>query len=367
MGILNRYILRQIAAPALMAVTLVAVIGVAQEIQERVAKLPLAQMTLSDFARLSGYFLPTIVSYLIPVTFMLGILLAFGRFSQNNELVAMKAAGIPLKRLLAPILVVGALLSATSFLVQDRVQPWAVRKVTDLINTELPLRATLDSLPAGIMHEYSGWRVYIGENDREGTLRNVIIVEPGEGGTAATYYAETASLKTDGNKTVLAMTNVRFIPAGESGQVRRLYAEGFRLPVPSIKTDAPPLNRRELTLTRLLGEHAELSGEVERTQSEPLKDELRKQRHEIADRVSLPFACLAVCFAAAPLGARAKRSGRSYTFAVGFGILLLYYVLQMLTTSQALVSLQSEILRAWVPNAVFCGAGIVLLWRVDRV
>ena len=221
MGILNRYILRQIAAPALMAVTLVAVIGVAQEIQERVAKLPLAQMTLSDFARLSGYFLPTIVSYLIPVTFMLGILLAFGRFSQNNELVAMKAAGIPLKRLLAPILVVGALLSATSFLVQDRVQPWAVRKVTDLINTELPLRATLDSLPAGIMHEYSGWRVYIGENDREGTLRNVIIVEPGEGVTAATYYAETASLKTDGNKTLLAMPHVRLIPAGESGQVRR--------------------------------------------------------------------------------------------------------------------------------------------------
>jgi lipopolysaccharide export LptBFGC system permease protein LptF len=103
------------------------------------------------------------------------------------------------------------------------------------------------------------------------------------------------------------------------------------------------------------------------TKSEPLKLELRKEQGEFAERLTMPFACLAVCFAAAPLGARALRSGRSYTFAVGFLLVLLYYVLQMLVTPNALLPLSVAVLLAWIPNALFFIAGCVLVWRVDRV
>ncbi len=367
MGILNRYILRQIAIPSILAVFVVAVVGVANEIQERITRLPLAQMTVGDVARLAGYFTPTIVAYLIPVTFMLGILLAFGRFSQNNELVAMKAAGVPMKRLLIPVLVVGALLSMASFWVQDRLQPWAVGKVTDLIFMELPLRATLDALPTGVMHEYAGWRVYIGQNDHKGHLADIIIVKPEDNGNTTTYYAGAASLTGTKEHTVLEMSNVHFIPPGESRQVWRLYAKQFQLPLPPIKIERPAVTRREKTLRGLFEEHGRLTEEVARTKSEPLKDSLQSHRREIADRLSLPFACLAVSFAAAPLGARARRSGKAYTFSVGFGILLIYYVLQMIMASHKLCSLSSELVRASIPNVIFCIIGVVFLWRVDRV
>jgi lipopolysaccharide export LptBFGC system permease protein LptF len=413
MGLVNRYLLRQIAAPAALAVTAIAVVAVANELQERVKRLPVAQMTLGDISRLAFYSLPTLVAYVVPITYMMGILLAFGRLSQNNELVAMKAAGIPLKRILVPVLVVGALLSGACLLVQDRVQPWAIRKVNDLIQFELPLRVTLDVLPTGIMQEFGDWRVYIGGKDlKTNTLENIVILKPEADGRAAAYYAASARLTRDNGQSRLEMTEVNLIPPGQSGYVTPMRTASMWLAVPKPVLDKPlvphkpvplrelygkeqaleqevaregsePLKadlrkvreeindrlsaRRGLTIRELYANQRELTAAVERTSSEPLKLALLKLRRELADRLSLPFACLAVTFAAAPLGARAKRSGRSYTFAMGFIIILVYYVLQMLVMPKSLYPLWWGIVRAWTPNLVLCAVGALFLWRVDRV
>jgi CDP-diglyceride synthetase len=76
---------------------------------------------------------------------------------------------------------------------------------------------------------------------------------------------------------------------------------------------------------------------------------------------------LAVTLVAAPLGVRARGAGRSYTFAAGFSILLIYYVLGTVMDPKSLHSLGSVLLRTSVPNLVLSAAGIALVWRVDRV
>lgn len=372
MGLLDRYVLRQVLAPCLLAVVLVAVLGVANELQERVKLLPVAQMTFGDVARMSLLFLPTLVSYVVPATYMFGILLAFGRFAQNDEIIAMKAAGIPLKRTLLPVMVVGALLSGVCFVVQDCVQPWAIGRIYHLIFNELPLRATLDSLPPGVMHEFGDWRVYLGHRDpTTRALKDVVILEPQEDGGAATYYAENARLTREaGRGAWLEMTNVHFVPGRPADQAERLPVGRLgsaRLAVPAARTMHHVRNRHEFAFGELVRTHEELTQQVAATGAEPSKRELRKLRQEMAERLTLPFACLAVCLVAAPLGARAKRSGRSYTFAVGFTIILVYYLLQMLSETKSLHPLWLVMTRAWIPNLAFLAAGIGLVWRVDRV
>jgi len=371
MGILDRYVVRQVLAPCVLAIVLVAVLGVANELQERVKLLPVAQMTLGDVARMSLLFLPTIVSYLVPVTFMFGILLAFGRFAQNDEFIAMRAAGIPLKRVLAPVIVVGALLSAGCFLIQDRVQPWAIGRIYRLVFNELPARASIDLLPPGIMHEFADWRVYVGRRDpATRALEEVVVLEPQEDGGATTYYAARARLIQDGGRAWLEMADVHFVPAHAPGGDGRLPLGRLattRLAVPAVPSLHHVRNRHEYTLGELIGAEEEFAQEVAETNAAPSKRELWKLRQEMAERVALPFACLAVCFVAGPLGARAKRSGRSYTFAVGFAVVLVYYLLQMLSETKSLQPLGVVMARAWVPNVAFLAAGAVLVWRVDRV
>lgn len=371
MGLLDRYVLRQVLAPCLLAVVLVAVLGVANELQERVKLLPVAQMTFGDVARMSLLFLPTLVSYVVPATYMFGILLAFGRFAQNDEIIAMKAAGIPLKRILLPVMVVGALLSGACFVIQDQVQPWAIGRIYHLIFNELPLRATLDALPPGVMHEFADWRVYLGERDpTTRALKDVVVLEPQEDGGAATYYAENARLTREDGRAWLEMTNVHFVPGRPAGQAERLpvgLLGSARLAVPAVRTMRHVRNHHEFGFGELFRTHEELTQQVAATGAEPSKRELRKLRQEMADRMTLPFACLAVCLVAAPLGARAKRSGRSFTFAVGFTIILVYYLFLVLSETKSLHPLWMVVARAWVPNLAFVAAGIGLVWRVDRV
>ena len=371
MGILSRYVLRQIAVPSLLAVAVVAILGVANKIQEeqRDTLLPLAQMTMGDLGRLVMYFLPALVGYLIPITYMLGIMLAFGRFSHDNEIVAMKAAGIPIKRIVLPIILLGAVLSGLSFWIQDRIHPWAVRRADEFIHGELPLRATLEVLPTGVIQEYAGWRIYIGKKDpAEGTLQKIVILTPEENGVASTYYAESAKISHRNGQNFLELNNVHFIQRpGEGNDVMPLRADTSSLPVPEIKTRIPDSGRNAMNLRQLLSNETTLAGQIAQTPSEPAKLELLKVRRDIADRLSLPFACLAVSLAAAPLGARSKRAGRSYTFAVGFSVLLIYYVMQMLVEGHSLQPLWLTVLRLWVPNLLFCMAGLFFLWRVDRV
>jgi lipopolysaccharide export system permease protein len=368
MGIINRYILRQIAVPAMLAVSAIAVVGVSNEIQERVKKLPIAQMTLGDMTRLALYLLPTLIAFMVPITYMLGILLAFGRLSENNEIVAMKAAGIPLRRTILPVVFMGAILSGACLCIQDSVQPWAFRKVMDMMYSELPLRITLDALPTGVMQDYAGWGVYIGKKDiKAGALENIVILKPEEGGGASSYYADSARLISEGDHTKLSMENLRLIPPGESGYVTMLSAPSAWLGIPKIKTERPPFSRRECSIRELMEEERTLSDDYKSTQSESARSELVDFRTEIATRLSMPFACLAVTLAAAPLGARARRAGKPYTFAVGFVIILTYYVLTLAAEQKSLLPLGTSIILSWIPNLVVGIAGIVMIWRVDRV
>jgi len=90
-------------------------------------------------------------------------------------------------------------------------------------------------------------------------------------------------------------------------------------------------------------------------------------RQEISERFSLPILSFAVSFLAAPLAVRSRHGGRSYSFAIGFLILLVYFPLSILFEPQSLRGLDTVILRGMVPNLVLLAAGCVALWRVDRI
>ena len=368
MGLINRYVLRQIIGPSVLAVTVITVIGVANEIQERVKNLPLGQMTAGDVSRLSLYLLPALIPYVVPITYMMGILLAFGRLAQNNEIVAMKAAGVPVKRIVIPVIIVGALLSGACFVIQDRIQPWAVTKLFQLMETELPLRATLDVLPTGVMHEFDDWRIYVGRREPEtGVLKDIVILKPEDDGQTAVYYAASARLLKENGRMILEMTKGHLIPPSKGGQVSRFTFDTTRLPIPSISPPKRTASRRQLNVEQLYAKERETKAQYASTHSEPVKYELFWLRREIAERFSMPFACLAVTLAAAPLGARAKRSGRSYTFGIGLFVIVFYYVLYVLAAPKDLYPLSVILLRSWIPNLALFTAGIVFLWRVDRV
>jgi lipopolysaccharide export LptBFGC system permease protein LptF len=365
---LTRYCLLEIGVPAVLAMLVIGFLGVANELRERRAVLPLDLINGWDMARLVLYFSPTLIVYLIPIAYMMGILLAFGKLAQNNEITAMKAAGIPLKRLVIPVVTVGALLSGVTFFLQDRVQPNALSRANQLLFVELPQRLTLDVLPVGVMNEFSGGvRVFFKERDAHNKqLRDIVVIKP-QGGRDMFYYAETAQFEESGETAQLILGKCHIVKQQPGDDVTTQFSENVTVTLTSPRLRPAPARHKAMTIQELVTQEKQSTKDYASFKSKSNAEELRTIRTEISERITLPLACLAVALAAAPLAVRAPRSGRSYSFAIGIVLLGGYYLLRILLEAKSVHPLEDYVIRGLVPNVVLCVVGLWALWRVDRV
>lgn len=368
MRLLHRYMIRQVGPPALIAFAVIACLAMIAGLREQLAELPLDQVTLGDLTRLSILSLPALIGYIVPITYMMGILAAFGGLAQRNEFVAMKAAGIPMRRIVLPVIMLGALLSGACFLVQDQVRPWAVRQAIKLIYSDLPVRASIDLLPPGVMHDFADWRVYVGSKDtRTNALRDIVILRPEASGETSAFYADSAELVRKPEGSTLVLTNGFWIQTRGQGRVMHADSPRMELSVPKLMPKPPKREREGMTLRELFSSEKKLAEEYQATQALKIYGNLMRERGEISDRLALPLMCLAVSLMATPLVARSSRSGRSYVFAVGFLVLLSYFLIKGVAEPRMLLPLPLTILSGQAGNLALGLTGLFLVWRVDRV
>jgi lipopolysaccharide export LptBFGC system permease protein LptF len=260
------------------------------------------------------------------------------------------------------------LLSGVCFLIQDQVQPWAVSRILKLIYSDLPLRASMDLLAPGTMHEFGGWRVYIGRKDEHsGTLYNLMILKPEEDGKASAYYAKSAKVERIEGQSRLVLREGHLIPPSKDDRIMPIVFERSEINVPKLAEREMPAARAALTLGQLFAREDRFQVEFEATQAIPVYRELMKARVEISERLGFPLMCLAVALVAAPLGARAPRAGRSFVFASGFLILVTYFTLRSALEPPVLLPMPVVILLGQAPNLLLCAVGMMLVWRVDRI
>jgi lipopolysaccharide export LptBFGC system permease protein LptF len=364
----NRYILRHIGPPAALAFAVIAFLAMVVGIYEQLDQIPLEQVTFRDLGVISMLSLPAFVAFIAPITYMMGILAAFAAFVQSNELVAMKAAGVSMKRIVLPVIVTGALLSVACFLVTDQLKPWAMKRVYNLIYSDLPLRASIDLLPPGVMHRFAGWRVYIGAKaEGSSVLRDIVILQPQSEEGPAAFYAEEARLTRHAEGSTLVLTQGHWIQSRGEGGVMHASSPEMKLPIPQLEPREPEGDRQSFTLRQLLAREQELAASFAVNQDIPTYRTLLRDRAEIVNRLAFPLMCLTVSLVAAPAAARVQRGGRSYVFAIGFVVILTYFVLRSMTAVQVLLPLPAMIAIGQIPNIVLAAAGLVLLWRVDRI
>lgn len=361
---LDRYILKQVMMPSGIALFLIGFLAVSSKIRERADSLMSEVLRISDVMRLCVYFFPTLLSYIVPIAYFFGILMGLGQMAVHEEIGAINAAGISQKRIMAPIVLMGAVLAFGCLLIQDRLQPLAIREAFDLMKNELPKRATVDMLQPGVVHEYEGWRVYIGSRDAESdTLYDVDIVRPDEESGVWVFHAKSATLRELSGRHILELRNGHFV----SPDNLRSAFDSQELMVPA-RTEIPSTNRLRLgmNLSELFASERQRTHDYEASRSYALGLELLNDRREIADRLSLPFAALAVSFAGAPIALSRRRGSRTQLLASGVGVLMFYYLLRAITEPQSLHDLDDYMLRVWLPNLALIGFGATVIWRRER-
>ena len=123
------------------------------------------------------YLLPSIFSVTIPMAFLLGVLLAFGRLASDSEIVALRASGISPLRLLRPVLLLSALAMGTTFYVVAEALPASNQAYRELVFSLLVSKAKSGLQPRVFNDDLiPGIVIYVSDMDPQtGDWRNVFM------------------------------------------------------------------------------------------------------------------------------------------------------------------------------------------------
>ena len=102
--ILDRYIVREMLAPSALGLLVFTFVLLIDQIPRILALLVAHSADLYTIVRVFLHLLPSILAITIPMAFLLGVLLAFGRMASDSEIVALRAVGVSPLRLLGPVL-----------------------------------------------------------------------------------------------------------------------------------------------------------------------------------------------------------------------------------------------------------------------
>jgi len=133
-------------------------------------------LTIDLLAKFFWYSSLTLIPRSVPLAVLLASLISFGNLGEHFELLSMKSAGIPLVRILMPLIVVALLISGASFVFQNKVSPYATRELSRLAWSMKQKSPELE-IPEGVFYsEIPGYNLYVEHKDREtGMLYGVMI------------------------------------------------------------------------------------------------------------------------------------------------------------------------------------------------
>jgi len=371
MKILSRYVFREILTSSFLATALATFviflqgIGKLFELLVHSAKGP-AVLELFALA------LPPILLLSMPFGVLVGILVGLGRLSSDNEMIAMRSAGVSTRIVVAPVLSFAFVAMLLSGACAVWLNPLAIRAEYRILNTVAAAQLTADVEP----------RVFEDQFTNDNTVLYVDDVKSENGPVAVWTGVFIADLTPPGER----KTGVKDAQPGPRVTVAR-----EALVVPDVKN-----NRLQLTL-RDMGVHASPYHEIAPSgatvlQAEPTKQQKAKpysemltkellafirrtpkstqdgtdSRIELHRRFALPVACFMLAIVGIPLGASSRKGGRSagYVWAI-FLAFFCYYLSYITLTSLARSHSLSVELASWLPNAGFLVVGIVMIARME--
>lgn len=165
----------------------------------------LSTLVLAKFAWFAAL---TLIPMSLPLAILLASLITFGNFGERFELLSMKAAGIPLIRILMPILLFSAGICGCCFLCQNYISPEATKNLSALLNS-MRMKSPELEIPEGIFYgDIPGYNIHVERKDTERGVLYGVMIYTNKGGYEDTeiVLADSARLQSTEGHTHLKLT-----------------------------------------------------------------------------------------------------------------------------------------------------------------
>jgi LPS export ABC transporter permease LptG/LPS export ABC transporter permease LptF len=364
---LDRYVLREILPPVLLALLIFTFLLVLPPMMDQLENLLAKGITWSTAAHILWLLVPQALGLTIPMALLVGILIGLGRMSGDRESVALLACGVSPYRLLRPIGVlaaVGAVATAYVMIVAIPSSNQTFREITFQLVSQ---SVESEIQPRVFYQDFPGWVLYAREEPDPGQpgWKRLVVANTARTGETTIFLAARGRVVVDRNKRTVELvlengSQYQVRPTGEATTFRftdrltQLLDPDSVFPKINV---APGLN--EKTITQLRHDAAA-----------KVKNGLSPHPEVIAiqQKFSFPVACLVFAVIGLALGLTVAREGKLAGFVVGIIVIFAYYIVMFLSESLTKGHHLNMYVTRWVPNVVLGVFGVIaLVWRARRV
>lgn len=362
--------------------------------------------------------LPAVIALASPFGTLVGVLMAVTRLSSENEMLAFQAVGVPKKRLFTPIIVIGAVLTFGSFLVNDILLPLGTVNFTKLYRSLIFSNPELELAPYSVKNYQDTWIITGDVRNKE--ISNLLIIDRTEDQKVRLISADSAALKENKDKKgVLSLELDRvsgLMPDNRINGNFEYFSSNqliYNILFQDIAQGTQPVGPKEMSSLDLardiakrevanqrsieekqnnesairfegrsgVGEYFDLltTGNMsqdllernlqlvyDKYKAESVRDvrdrTIATYKMELYQKFSIPLACIGFALLAFPMGIFNRRIGRTLGFGIGLLVAALYWAM-LLGSRTAIIQFNiSPEIAMFLPNLLVMATAGILIW-----
>ncbi|MCP4567211.1 MAG: YjgP/YjgQ family permease [FCB group bacterium] len=355
---IDRYLLTRFILSLFLAVGAIMLVALVVDLVENLEEIVDNAASTKEVIKYYIYFLPWIYKITIPAAVLLAGLFSIGLLARNNEIMAMKSAGVSLYRIAWPLLVFTFFLSLGNIYFNEEILPLATKERNRIKHgTVDPKRDRRSSVLYNLSKQGEGGYIYHFEifRPKRGEAKNCLVQRFENDSLRESYRGE-----------------------------RMRYDQGFWIIYDGAKRDFTNSAETFIQFDSLILKNCrEKPEEFEKYRGKPedmgyrelagyiqvLKKTGATYTRETVDlkiKLSFPFTSFIVMFICIPLASNPKRSGVAMSFAIASGVSLLYFVVFKVTQSLGYSGKLPPDLAAWSINIVFFIIGLFVILRSHK-
>lgn len=378
MNLLHRHIFANVFVTCAASVALFGfVLMIGNAMKDLLGPMLAGQLAPDTFVRLVALLVPFVIYYALPMGILTGILLVLGRMSSDREITAMRASGLSVAWLSAPILFMALLGVVAALLINFHFMPVArlayKREFAEAVRQN-PLSFIV---PRTFIRDFPGVVLYVGEKDGS-RLKDFWLWElDGQNRVRRFARADAGRLDYDeaGNKLVLTLEQAQAEVRDDKDPENFARVHGsaawehatFDLPLSKLTGERSVKRKlKDLTFLQLMAERTRLQKPDPETPKEEQAKQLMRVQITLQEKFATAFSVLSFAMVAIPLGIKVSRKETSANLGLGLFLALGYYFATVMAGwFDNSPELRPDLI-VWVPNLVFQGLGFWLFYKVDR-
>jgi lipopolysaccharide export system permease protein len=356
--IIDRYVFRELLEPFFFGLgSFTAILSSSMGLLELVRAVVLKGMPIIIAVQIFLFRLPGIVVYIFPMATLLAALLAFSRLSHDSEVIAFKAHGISLYRLIVPVAVLGVLVSLLNLTFSEIVVPASNVAAKNLLivtavgqQPKMQNNVFLPELEQGVLKRI----FYAGTMSGE-AMSGVIVQEFDQGKLSQIINAREAAWQKDKNQWLFRDGIIYLLSeAGEYKHIIKFKEQYVTIKYTPADFFIGDRNPDEMNMAQLR-EFIALKSKM--------GSDITDLNIQLNMKMAIPFASLVFALLGAPLGLSGRRTSGSVGLGISILVIFFYYLLTSITIAVGELKFFAPGLAAWLPNIITGALGWYILSR----